>query len=128
MFELVDRVEAYPEFLPWCSHVDLIERTPQVTSARLQVSWHGLESRIATRNAKRFPEAMDLAFIEGPFERFTGTWRFVPLGEAGCRVEFSLDYAFASRALALALGPLFSHVLGTVVDLFVARAEATSRP
>jgi ribosome-associated toxin RatA of RatAB toxin-antitoxin module len=128
MFELVDRVEAYPEFLPWCSRVDLLERTPEVTSARIEISWHGLESRIATRNAKRAPEAMDLEFLEGPFKSFSGSWRFVPLGQDGCRVEFALDYAFANGAVALALGPLFGHVLGTVVDLFVARAQAQARP
>ena len=128
MFDLVDRVEDYPEFLPWCSRVELLERTPEVTSASIEISWHGLESRIATRNSKRAPEAMDLAFLEGPFESFSGSWRFVPLGQGGCRVEFSLDYRFANGALALALGPLFRHVLGTVVNLFVARAEAQARP
>ena len=122
MFELVDRAEAYPEFLPWCSRVELLERTAEVTSARIHISWHGLESRIATRNSKRAPEAMDLAFLEGPFDSFSGAWRFLPLGESGCRVEFSLDYSFSSRAVEIALGPLFGHVLGTVVDLFVARA------
>jgi ribosome-associated toxin RatA of RatAB toxin-antitoxin module len=128
MFELVDRVEAYPDFLPWCSRVELIERTAEVTSARIEISWRGLESRIATRNAKRAPEAMDLAFLEGPFESFSGAWRFVPLGEAGCRVEFSLEYRFASRAAEIALGALFGHVLGSVVDHFVARAEASAQP
>jgi ribosome-associated toxin RatA of RatAB toxin-antitoxin module len=123
MFELVDRVEAYPEFLPWCSGVKLIERTAAVTSARIDIAWHGLASHVATRNTKSAPEAMDLAFIEGPFESFSGAWRFVQLGEAGCRIEFALDYAFASAALELALGPLFNHVLGSVVDRFVARAE-----
>lgn len=127
MFELVDRVEAYPEFLPWCSGVQLIERTAEVTSARIDISWRGLESHVATRNTKRPPEAMDLAFLEGPFESFSGAWRFAPLGEAGCRVEFELEYAFSSGALELALGPLFNHVLGSVVDRFVARAEALAR-
>jgi ribosome-associated toxin RatA of RatAB toxin-antitoxin module len=123
MFELVDRVEAYPEFLPWCAGVELIERTPEVTSARIDIAWRGLESHVATRNAKRRPEAMDLAFLDGPFETFGGAWRFAPLGGEGCRVEFALDYAFSSAALELALGPLFNHVLGSVVDRFVARAE-----
>ena len=123
MFELVDRVEAYPEFLPWCAGVELIERTAEVTSARIEISWRGLESHVATRNTKRAPQAMDLAFLAGPFESFSGAWRFAPLGEAGCRVEFALDYAFSSAALELALGPLFNHVLGSVVDRFVARAE-----
>ena len=123
MFDLVDRVEAYPEFIPWCSGVRLLERTPEVTSARLEIAWRGIETRVATRNAKRPPEAMDLAFLEGPFETFRGGWRFAALGEGGCRVEFSLDYAFASRALELALGPLFSQIMGSVVDRFVERAE-----
>ena len=123
MFELVDRVEAYPEFLPWCAGVELIERTAEVTSARIEISWRGLESHVATRNTKRAHQAMDLAFLAGPFESFSGAWRFAPLGEAGCRVEFALDYAFSSAALELALGPLFNHVLGSVVDRFVARAE-----
>ena len=127
MFELVDRVEEYPDFLPWCAGVELIERTAEVTSARIEIAWRGLESRIATRNAKRVPEAMDLAFLEGPFESFSGAWRFVPLGEAGCRVEFALDYAFASRALEVALGPLFGQIMGSVVDRFVARAEQVAR-
>ena len=123
MFDLVDRVEAYPEFLPWCSGVRLLERTPEVTSARIEIAWHGLETRVATRNAKRPPEAMDLEFLEGPFETFRGSWRFAPLGAGGCRVEFSLEYAFASRALELALGPLFSQIMGSVVDRFVERAD-----
>ena len=123
MFALVDRVEAYPEFLPWCARVELIERTEGITSARMHIAWHGLESLVATRNAKRPPEAMDLSFLEGPFESFSGAWRFAPLGDAGCRVDFALDYAFSSAALELALGPLFNHVMGSVVDRFVARAE-----
>jgi ribosome-associated toxin RatA of RatAB toxin-antitoxin module len=124
MFDLVDRVEAYPEFLPWCSGTRLLERTPEVTSARIEIAWRGLETHVATRNAKRPPEAMDLEFLEGPFETFRGTWRFAPLGEGGCRVEFALEYAFASRAVELALGPLFSQIMGSVVDRFVERADA----
>ena len=123
MFDLVDRVEDYPRFLPWCAGVRLIERNPEVTSARIDIAWGGLETHVATRNLKRPPEAMDLAFLEGPFESFAGRWRFTPIGDGGCRVEFALDYAFSSRALELALGPLFSQIMGTVVDRFVARAE-----
>ena len=123
MFDLVDRVEEYSRFLPWCAGARLIERSPEVTSARIDIAWGGLETHVATRNLKRAPEAMDLAFLDGPFEAFAGLWRFTPIGEGGCRVAFALDYAFSSRALELALGPLFSQIMGTVVDRFVARAE-----
>lgn len=124
MFDLVDRVEDYPAFLPWCSRVDLIERTPEVTAARLHVDYHGLAVKIATRNLKDRPGSMRLALVEGPFESFAGTWRFTALGDAGCRVEFDLDYAMAGGALDALMEPVFGQIAATLVDSFVERAEA----
>jgi ribosome-associated toxin RatA of RatAB toxin-antitoxin module len=125
MFALVDAVERYPEFLPWCSAARVEERTAQVTRARIDVDYHGLATHFSTLNRKRAPERMDLELVEGPFERFTGQWRFSPLGDEGCRVELQLDYAFANRALEALLGPVFAHIAETLVDRFVARAAAS---
>jgi ribosome-associated toxin RatA of RatAB toxin-antitoxin module len=124
MFALVDDVERYPEFLPWCAGTEVFERTAAVTRARIDIDYHGLESNITTLNRKEAPSTMTLEFVDGPFEKFKGLWRFVPLGEAGCRVEFSLDYAFANVAFEAVLGPVFGHIIETLVDRFVARAEA----
>jgi ribosome-associated toxin RatA of RatAB toxin-antitoxin module len=123
MFALVDDVERYPEFLPWCSKTVVYERTPQITRACIDIDYHGLTSQISTLNRKVSPGLMDLDFVEGPFDKFKGHWRFTPLGEAGCRVEFALDYAFSSPAMEALLGPVFGHIMGTLVDRFVARAE-----
>jgi ribosome-associated toxin RatA of RatAB toxin-antitoxin module len=128
MFDLVDRVEDYPAFMPWCSRVDLIERTAEVTAARLHVDYHGLSVKIATRNLKDPPATMRLDLLEGPFESFGGGWRFSALGEAGCRVEFLLDYAMAGAGLDAILGPVFGQIAATLVDSFVARAEALAAP
>ena len=122
MFDLVDRVEDYPRFLPWCRSVEVIERSDEVTTARLGVDYHGLATRIATRNSKHRPGRMDLAFVEGPFESFAGRWTFVPLGESGCRVEFALDYELASAPLAGLLAPVLGQIMETLVDRFVERA------
>ena len=124
MFALVDAVERYPEFLPWCGGAVVIERNDQVTHARIDIDYHGMKSRFATRNRKEPPEWMHLDFTEGPFERFRGHWRFVPLGAEGCRVEFALDYGFENAALDALLGPVFGHIVETLVDRFVARAES----
>ena len=124
MFRLVDECERYPEFLPWCSAVVVHERTPREVKATLDIAYRGLKSRITTLNHNAAPEAIDLEFIEGPFERFHGHWRFVPLGTEGCRVEFALDYAFASTAMEKVLAPIFGYVTETLVDHFVRRAES----
>lgn len=124
MFALVDGVERYPEFLPWCSKTVVYERTPEITRACMDIDYHGLTSQISTLNRKVPPQRMDLEFVEGPFDKFKGHWRFTPLGEAGCRVEFALDYAFSSAAMDALLGPVFGHIMETLVDRFVARAES----
>jgi ribosome-associated toxin RatA of RatAB toxin-antitoxin module len=124
MFELVEDVEQYPAFLPWCASAEVYERTPEVTRARLDIAYGGLRTHITTRNAKDPPHGMTLEFVDGPFERFRGEWRFVALGDTGCRVEFSLEYALASAALRAVLGPLFGHVADTMVERFIERADA----
>ena len=123
MFALVDDVERYPEFLPWCTRTQLLERTDEVTSARLHVDYHGLETDFATVNRKFGHERMAIEFAAGPFERFRGEWRFAPLGDDGCRVEFSLDYAFRSSALEALLGGAFGHIAQTLLESFVERSS-----
>jgi ribosome-associated toxin RatA of RatAB toxin-antitoxin module len=122
LFALVDDVERYPEFLPWCSKAVVHERTAEITRASLDIDYHGLTSRISTLNRKHPPGRMDLEFVDGPFDKFKGQWRFTPLGH-GCRVEFALDYAFSNAAMDALLGPVFGHIMETLVDRFVARAE-----
>lgn len=123
MFALVDDVERYPDFLPWCPATRVLERTAAVTRARLEVDYRGLKSHIETVNRKRAPESMALEFADGPFREFAGLWSFTPLGEEGCRVELAIDYTFSSRVLEVTLGAVFGHITETLVDHFVARAE-----
>ena len=103
MFRLVDAVEDYPRFLPWCAGAEVLERTLVLTHARIHVNYHGLKTSFATVNRKEPPEWM--------------------LGDEGCRVDFALEYAFASRAVEAVLGPVFGHVAGTLVDAFVKRSR-----
>ena len=123
MFDLVDRVEDYPGFLPWCRGARVLERSNTVTQARIDVDYHGFTTHFTTRNAKERPRAMDLAFVEGPFESFGGRWTFKALGDEGCRVELALDYELAGALGGLA-APVFGHILETLVDHFVARADS----
>ena len=127
MFALVEDIESYPQFLPWCAGTEVLERGPRVTRARLDVSYHGLKTHLATRNRKHPPGRIELEFEEGPFERFGGEWRFAPLGADGCKVELVLDYALSGKALAKLLGPLFGDIADTMVESFVRRAEAVCK-
>ena len=124
MFSLVDDVEAYPRFLPWCAAAQVVSRTPEVTLARIAIDYRGMRSQFSTRNLKREPHEMELGLVEGPFQRLAGRWSFAALGQSGCRVELALDYELASAAIQALSGPVFAHIAQTLVDSFVRRAEA----
>jgi ribosome-associated toxin RatA of RatAB toxin-antitoxin module len=123
MFELVDRVEDYPKFLPWCGGTELLERTDSKTAARIHISYHGLKAHFATENTKEIPRQMNIQLREGPFRSMDGGWRFTPLGDTACKVEFRLQYEFSSKILERALGPVFHHIANTFVESFVKRAQ-----
>jgi ribosome-associated toxin RatA of RatAB toxin-antitoxin module len=125
MFNLVDDVEHYKEFLPWCGGVDLIERSEATTYATIHIDFHGLKQKFSTENQKRFPDAMDMKFKDGPFKHFEGNWRFTALTEEACKIEFHLEYEFSSTFLSQLISPVFSHIADTFVDSFVTRADNT---
>ena len=127
LFELVDRFEAYPEFLPGVKSAAVLSRDDRETRGRLGIDYKGFTSDIATVNRKVPGRSITLELLDGPFEHFEGLWTFKPLGEGGCRVELQVDYRFAGRAMQLLLTPIFGRVVQTVVDRFVARADEESK-
>src|SRR5690349_21871857 len=108
MYALVDDIERYPSFLPWCSDAR-VENVDGRKRATLTVGLRGLRQSFTTLNDNRPGEAIDMRLVEGPFRSFAAAWRFRPLAENACAIEFSLEYEFASRALGSLLEPLFDH-------------------
>jgi ribosome-associated toxin RatA of RatAB toxin-antitoxin module len=122
MYALVEEIEAYPAFLPWCAAAEVHDRQPGSTRATLTIGLGGLRHSFTTQNENRPGEAIDLRLVEGPFRRFAGQWRFVALAPQACRIEFSLQYEFSSRTLGKLLAPLFDGIADSMVDAFVRRA------
>ena len=121
MFALVDDIESYPRFLPWCRAASVDERTPEWVRATLRVGMRGLNQTFSTRNELHAPEAMDMRLVKGPFRHFAAAWRFRPLSARACSIEFSLEYEMAGP-LARLLEPIFDHIADTMVDAFTRRA------
>lgn len=128
MYQLVDAPERYPEFLPWCGGVDLKQRDETITVATLHIDYHGIKQNFTTENTKTFPTLMDIKLVDGPFRHLEGVWRFIPLSEDACKIEFKLHYEFSSHLLEKIIAPVFSHIANTFVDAFVERAEIIYAP
>jgi len=121
MFALVDDIESYPRFLPWCVAARVESRRDNTVEATLAIGLRGLRTSFTTHNDNRPGEAIDMRLVQGPFRRFAAAWRFNRLSDEACRIEFSVEYEL-SGPLARMLSPLFDRIADTMVDAFTRRA------
>lgn len=124
MFSVVDDIEAYPRFLPWCAASRVVSRSETEVVASLDIARGGMKQSFTTRNTLDRPRSIRLALIEGPFAELTGQWTFEPLGDDGCKVSLNLSFVMDSRIMGAALGAVFSVAADRMVDAFCERAEA----
>ena len=127
MFDLVDDVEHYCEFLPWCGGSRVIAETAKGKVARIDISFKGVLAHFTTNNVNKPPESITIALEEGLFKALKGKWSFKSLAADACKVEFDLSYEFKTTVLEALVGPVFNHIAHSFIDAFVKRAEAKYR-
>jgi ribosome-associated toxin RatA of RatAB toxin-antitoxin module len=126
LFEIVNDVRSYPEFLPWCKHAEVLEETDRVLTATLSLSGRGIKESFTTRNTLIPDERINLELVSGPFQSLSGYWQFTPLGDSGCRVDLNLTFQFGGMAQVFG-GPftrVFTRAADQLVNAFCTRAQA----
>lgn len=123
MYELVNSVEHYPDFLPHCVQSQVHHRDEDEIQATLVIATAGITKTFTTRNRLQANKMIEIRLVDGPFSHLEGFWRFDEDGE-GCRISFDLEFEFAGRLLSMFLGPIFEQVTEKMLDAFCSRAEA----
>jgi len=124
MFDLVNDVEAYPSFLPWCRDSRIISKTDDEISASLDLAKGGVHHIFSTRNKLVPGKSIDIKLIDGPFQHLEGHWQFGMIGDnQGCRIQLDMDFEFSNRLISMALGPIFTQISVSLVDAFCKRAQ-----
>ena len=121
MFQLVDTVEDYPQFLPWYGKTEVISRENNELKARLYIDYMGINQSFATHNINQPPHQIRMNLLEGPFKSLHGTWTFTPLGD-DCQSQFELHYELMGL-LSRIISPVFSVVTSKLVDAFIQEAN-----
>jgi len=122
MFHLVDAVELYAEFLPYCTQSTVHHRNEDEVQATLVINAAGMNKSFTTRNLLQKNKMIEIRLIDGPFSHLEGFWRFDPY-PTGCHLSFDLEFEFAGRMFSMLLGPVFEQVANKMVDAFCERAE-----
>lgn len=123
MFDLVNDVASYPEFLPWCRSSRVDEESNSHMVATIEVARGGIHQSFTTRNVLERPERLELELVKGPFHHLRGEWRFQALGDDACKIHLHIEFDFSNRLVSMAFGPVFKQVCESMLDAFVKRAR-----
>ena len=123
MFQLVDSVENYPQFLPWCGSTQIIERNNDKTIASIEINYKGIRQTFTTENTKRQNQEMIIKLIDGPFKSLSGQWIFKNLDKDSCQIELKLEYEFSNIILEKLISPVFNMIANTFIDEFIKEAN-----
>lgn len=123
MYGLVNDVEHYAEFLPYCAQSLVHHRDEDEVQATLVIAAAGMSKSFTTRNRLQMNKMIEIRLVDGPFSHLEGFWRFDEVPD-GCKVSFDLEFEFAGRMFSMLLGPVFEQVTDKMVDAFCDRAEA----
>jgi ribosome-associated toxin RatA of RatAB toxin-antitoxin module len=123
MFDLVDDIESYPKFLPWCSGSRIIRREGDIVEGEIQIAKAGFHKTFATRNRIDRGGKIFLSLLEGPFSSLEGVWDFMPLREDASKISLNLEFEISGTLANLAFGPVFNQICNTMVTSFTQRAK-----
>jgi len=125
MYALINDIERYPEFVPWCTASRVESRKEGEVVATLTIKRGPLRAEFTTRNLLEPGKRVLMQFVSGPFRVLEGLWTLTPLGDLGCRVELEMRFEFANRVAGTLFAPLFEDTAASLVDAFVKRARET---
>ena len=123
MYELVNNINYYPQFLNWCEGASILNQSDHQITASVQINKGGLKQTFSTLNTLKPFRLIEMNLLDGPFEHFSGEWCFEPLGENAAKVFLNLQFKFKSKLLDMSLTPIFTKIANSQLDAFVARAN-----
>lgn len=123
MYNLVNDIESYPKFLPWCENAKILSENADEIKATIFMAKGILKHKFTTKNTLKKNELIDMELVEGPFQHLEGFWHFKPMGENKCKITFELEFAFVAGIFSAMLDPIFHSMVVKIIDSFKKRAE-----
>jgi len=123
MFDLVNDIESYPKFLPWCSGSRILKREGDIVEAELIIAKGGFKKAFSTRNTIDPGGKITVSLLEGPFSHLEGVWNFMPLREDASKISLDLEFEMPGALASLAFGTVFNQICNTMVASFTERAK-----
>ncbi|WP_425408527.1 type II toxin-antitoxin system RatA family toxin [Hyphococcus sp.] len=127
MFDLVADIERYPEFLPWCAALRVVQNDVAdgegTMTADMVVAYSVFRERFRSRvKLDRANGRIHASYVDGPFRNLENRWRFTDQPEGGSLVDFEITFEFRNFLLQATAQAVFDKAFARMSDAFVQRA------
>lgn len=123
MFEIVNDVAAYPEFLPWCADTRIQAQTDASMEASILMKKAGVNHWFTTKNTIVKNKSIKMTLLNGPFKQLDGEWKFIEFEPSASKIELDLSFEFSLGLGTTLIAPIFTQIANSLVDSFCKRAQ-----
>ena len=123
MFELVNNIDDYSQFLNWCDSSSILNQSDDQITASVEINKGGIKQTFSTLNTLTPYQSIAMELVDGPFDELSGEWRFEPLGDNAAKIHLDLQFKFKSMLIDMTLSPVFKNIANSQLDSFVERAK-----
>jgi coenzyme Q-binding protein COQ10 len=123
MYDLVADVRRYAEFLPWVVATRIKSDDETVMIADMLVGFSALREKFTSKVLKDRNRSIKVEYIEGPLKNLSNDWTFTPAPGGGCRIDFSVDFAFRNAIFEKLAGQYLDSAFRKMVAAFEKRAQ-----
>ena len=123
MFELVNNINDYSQFLNWCDSSSILNQSDNQITASVEINKGGIKQTFSTLNTLTPYKSIAMELVDGPFDVLSGEWRFEALGDNAAKIHLDLQFKFKSMLIDMALSPVFKNIANSQLDSFVERAK-----
>jgi ribosome-associated toxin RatA of RatAB toxin-antitoxin module len=122
IFDLINNVENYPSFLPWCTKTEVTKESENINIGKIFISKSFIKWDFSTKNLIDINKSITLSLIDGPFDKLNGKWSFKPLDKNNTLVTLEIDYKFKNSLIEISIEPIFASIMNSILKSFIDQA------
>ena len=122
IFNLINDVENYPSFLPWCINTEVNRETSDRMVGKIYISKNFIKWAFTTKNKIVEEKSIELSLVDGPFKNLDGKWSFTKIDENNSKVSLEINYEFKNSLIEISIEPIFTSIMNSILQSFIDQA------
>ncbi len=127
LYKIVLDIEKYPDYIPWCSKIDIIKKKKNYIKANMKVNYKFFPSQIFTSDVNFSSKKLEIStnYVKGPLKDLSTFWEFVDNGNNKSIIIFKVKFEFKNFIHQKVAEFFFPLIEKKMINSFIKRANET---